>query len=514
MSDNGVLINIENISKRFGGTHALDDVSFTIKKGEVHALVGENGAGKSTLMKILAGVEKKDTGKIFIKEKEMVALRPLDARKAGISIVFQELNLFPQLNVFENIFITREMKNAVGLLAKRQMAKESIKILKSIQSDHEISPQARIENLSVADQQVVEIVRALSHGSEILILDEPNSALSLSETQALFKVINDLKSKGITVIYVSHRLEEVFTISDRISVLRDGKYMGTWDKEKTTIKEIIAAMVGKRIEELFPDRRGITSANKVILEVKKLHKKRKLGSVSFKVQEGEVLGFAGLEGCGIEDIFRILFGLEKKDGGEIIYQDKKIEKQPPWISMKKGWALVPAERHKQGLMTDWSIRDNISLPVMEKVRSKIGLISFTRVSKLANEYVGKLNIVTDSIFKKVISLSGGNQQKVVIAKWLATQPKLLILNDPTRGIDVGAKAEIYKLVDQLARSGFAILFTSSEFEEVLELSDNILVVYNGEVVHQCAGGLINKPELMSYVTGAFEKTPGQSNGFN
>jgi len=323
LSDNGVLINIENISKRFGGTHALDDVSFTIKKGEVHALVGENGAGKSTLMKILAGVEKKDTGKIFIKEKEMVALRPLDARKAGISIVFQELNLFPQLNVFENIFITREMKNAVGLLAKRQMAKESIKILKSIQSDHEISPQARIENLSVADQQVVEIVRALSHGSEILILDEPNSALSLSETQALFKVINDLKSKGITVIYVSHRLEEVFTISDRISVLRDGKYMGTWDKEKTTIKEIIAAMVGKRIEELFPDRRGITSANKVILEVKKLHKKRKLGSVSFKVQEGEVLGFAGLEGCGIEDIFRILFGLEKKDGGEIIYQDKK-----------------------------------------------------------------------------------------------------------------------------------------------------------------------------------------------
>jgi ABC-type sugar transport system ATPase subunit len=505
VSDNGILIDIENVSRRFGGTLALNDVSFTIKKGEVHALVGENGAGKSTLMKILAGVEKKDTGKIFIDKKEMVAHTPIEARKAGVSIVFQELNLFPQMNVFENIFITREKKNKIGFLLKRQMAKESIKILNNIQADHQISPQARVESLSVADQQVVEIVRALSHGSEILILDEPNSALSLSETQALFKVINDLKAKGITIIYVSHRLEEVFTISDRISVLRDGKYMGTWDKEKTTVKEIIAAMVGKRIEELFPERRTNTNANKVVLEVKDLSKRGKLKSVNFKVHEGEVLGFAGLEGCGIEDIFRILFGLEKKDTGEIFYKDKIVENQPPWVSMKRGWALVPAERHKQGLMTEWSIRDNISLPVLDKVLSSMKFISFTRVSKLANEYASKLNIVTDSIFKKVISLSGGNQQKVVIAKWLATEPKLLILNDPTRGIDVGAKAEIYKLVDQLARNGFAILFTSSEFEEVLELSDNILTVYNGEIVHQCEGGLLNKTELMAYVTGAFEK---------
>lgn len=505
MGGNSTMIKIENVNRCFGGTIALNDVSFSINKAEIHAIVGENGAGKSTLMKILAGVETKDSGKIHIKDKEIVISSPLEARNAGVSIVFQELNLFPQLTVYENIFITKLSTNAVGLLAKRKMARESVKILRNIQSDHPISPQSRIENLSVADQQVVEIVRALSQGSEILILDEPNSALSLGETQALFKVIKELKSKGITVIYVSHRLEEVFTISDKISVLRDGKYMGTWDKDKTTVKEIIAAMIGKRIEELFPERRNITEANKVIFEVNGLTKKRKLSNINFKVHEGEVLGFAGLEGCGIEDIFRIIFGLEKKDSGEIIYNNQKVEKQPPWVSMKKGWALVPAERHKQGLMTEWSLRDNISLPVLDKVLGLIGLISFNKINKLAKEYVGKLNIVTDSIFKKVISLSGGNQQKVVIAKWLATQPKLLILNDPTRGIDVGAKSEIYRLVDQLARSGFAILFTSSEFEEVLELSDNIIVVFNGEIVSTFKGGDVEKPELMSYVTGGFNR---------
>ena len=432
----------------------------------------------------------------------MTANNPIEARAAGVSIVFQELNLFPAMTVFENVFITREKKTA-GIINKAKMARESVNILHNIESDHEISPFAKVEDLTVADQQVVEISRALSYGSEILILDEPNSALSEAETLALFKVIRDLKARGITIIYVSHRLEEVFTIADRISVLRDGKYIGTYDKEKTTVKEIIAAMIGKKIEEMFPELRNVTENNKVILEIDNLKVKNKLKGISFKAHEGEVLGFAGLEGSGIDDIFRILFGLEKKESGDIVYLGTKVEKQPPWKSVKRGWALIPAERHKQGLMTEWSIRDNINLPVLEKLLMKIGLISFVKSNNFATDYSKRLNIITDSIFKKVISLSGGNQQKVVIAKWLGTKPKLLILNDPTRGIDVGSKSEIYKLIDQLARDGFAILFTSSEFEEVLELSDNINVVYKGEIVARYVGGNVKKPELMSYVTGAF-----------
>ena len=504
MDDDSTMIKIENVCKRYGGTVALDDVSFTIKKGEVHALVGENGAGKSTLMKILAGVEIKDSGKIYIKEKEMTANNPIEARAAGVSIVFQELNLFPAMTVFENVFITREKKTA-GIINKAKMARDSVKILRNIESDHEISPFAKVEDLTVADQQVVEISRALSYGSEILILDEPNSALSEAETLALFNVIRDLRAKGITIIYVSHRLEEVFTIADRISVLRDGKYINTYDKEKTTVKEIISAMIGKKIEEMFPELRNVTENNKVILEINGLKFKKRLKGISFKAHEGEVLGFAGLEGSGIDDIFRILFGLEKKESGNIVYLGAKVEKQPPWKSVKRGWALIPAERHKQGLMTEWSIRDNINLPVLEKLLMKIGLVSFVKSNNFATDHTKRLNITTDTIFKKVISLSGGNQQKVVIAKWLGTKPKLLILNDPTRGIDVGSKSEIYKLIDQLAREGFAILFTSSEFDEVLELSDNINVVYKGEIVARYAGGNVKKPELMSYVTGAFLK---------
>jgi ABC-type sugar transport system ATPase subunit len=499
------MIKFENISRRFGGTEALKSVRFTIDKGEIHALVGENGAGKSTLMKILAGVQTKDTGNITVADKELVASTPQEARRAGVSMVFQELNLFPQLTVFENIFITKEQKNKVGLLKKAKMARDSVDILSSLESEHEILPSSRIENLSVADQQVVEICRALSYGTDIIILDEPNSALSESESQALFRIIRNLSSKGITVIYVSHRLEEVFQIADRITVLRDGNYINTWNTKDTDVKEIIAAMVGRRIEEMFPPRRDVKMDSRPILQIVDLEKKDRLKKISFDLHEGEVLGFAGLEGCGIENIFQILFGLEKRDAGQIIYDGKKQEKQAPWTAMKKGWSLVPAERHKQGLMTEWSVRDNINLPILDKLLSKIGLLSMARLNRSAAKYVEKMNIITDSVDKKVLDLSGGNQQKVVIAKWLATEPKLLILNDPTRGIDVGAKSEVYKLVDELAREGFAILFTSSEFEEILELSDNIIVIYDGEIVSRFKGGDVEKPELMSYVTGSFEK---------
>ncbi|MFC2145546.1 sugar ABC transporter ATP-binding protein, partial [Actinomycetota bacterium] len=473
MKGNGQIIKIDGVSRSFGGTQALNDVSFSIDKGEIHALVGENGAGKSTLMKIIAGVQTNDSGKIIIKDEEITYADPLEARKMGVSMVFQELNLFPQLTVYENIFITKEVKSKIGVLNKRKMTRDSRDILKSLAADHEIPAYAAIESLPVADQQLVEISRAISYGTDILILDEPNSALSESESQALFKIIRGLRDKGITIIYVSHRLEEVFQIADRITVMRDGKYIDTLKVDETSVEEVIAAMVGKRIDEMFPPLRDIPKDAKLILEVKGLNKTDVLNNINFELHEGEVLGFAGLEGCGIVDIFRILFGLEKKNSGEIIYSGESYDKITPWASKKMGWSLIPAERHRQGLMTDWNIRDNLNIAIIEKLLSKIGLISYGKSNVAANESVKKLNIITDSILKKVLDLSGGNQQKVVIAKWLATNPKLLILNDPTRGIDVGAKAEVYRLIDELARQGFAIIFTSSEFEEVLELSDNI-----------------------------------------
>ena len=357
-----------------------------------------------------------------------------------------------------------------------------------------------IDTLPVADQQMVEICRAISYGTDILILDEPNSALSESESQALFKIIRGLRNKGITIIYVSHRLEEVFQIADRITVMRDGTYIDTWKVEDTSIKEVIGSMVGKRIEEMFPPLRDISKDALPILQVKDLNKTDNLKDINFDLHEGEVLGFAGLEGCGIVEIFRILFGLEKRDSGEIFYGGETYDKITPWAAKKMGWSLIPAERHRQGLMTEWSIRDNLNIAIIEKLLNKIGLISYAKSNDAANDSVKKLNIITDSILKKVLDLSGGNQQKVVIAKWLATNPKLLILNDPTRGIDVGAKAEVYRLIDELARQGFAIIFTSSEFEEVLELSDNIIVIYDGKIVSRFKGGEVKKPELMSCVT--------------
>jgi ABC-type sugar transport system ATPase subunit len=506
VNDDGAIIKVANITKRFGGTIALDNVSFEIKKGDVHAIVGENGAGKSTMMKILAGVYKEDSGKLYINGVESQINNPLQARNYGISIVFQELNLFPELTVADNIFIENEKKGPLGILKKSKMAKESAKFLKNMQQEHFIDPMAFVNELSVADQQVVEITRALSHGSEILILDEPNSALSEKESQSLFKLIRKLKDEGITIIYVSHRLEEVFDIADKITVFRDGNYIGTKNIKETTVTEVISDMIGKKISDIFPVRKTVDFGNETVLEVKNLSKRNLLEPLDFNVKKGEVLGFAGLEGCGIENMFRLLFGLEKKDSGEIYYIGKKYAKLNPWDAVDIGWGFVPAERHRQGLMLEWSIKNNIIITILKRLVSKTTFVNAQRSNKVAKEYVKKLNIITNSIDKPVKELSGGNQQKVVIAKWLATEPKLLILDDPTRGIDVGAKAEIYKLVNELAQAGFAIIFTSSEMNEIIELCDRILVVFNGKLVKTFEGYKSTaKAELTEYVTGGFQK---------
>lgn len=493
------LIRFDHIEKRFGGVIAVNDVSFSIAKGEIHAVVGENGAGKSTIMKMLAGVYQPDYGTIVLRGTPVTIRDPLHARELGVSIVFQELNLFPHLTVAANIFANREQTMAGGLLNERAMVAATRRVFADM--DIDLDPHAKVGKLSVAERQLVEIARTLEQQSEIVIMDEPNSALSASESERLFQILRRLRDRGLTVVYVSHRLEEVFAICDRISVMRDGRYQGTWRTAETTIPDIIAAMIGRRLEETFPQRPVIGDELPVRLEVKGLCPRSGIGPVDFSVREGEILGFAGLEGSGVDEVFNVLFGIGRPVSGDVICRGQPSRPSSPFQAIKQGWGLIPANRRDEGLMLDWTIRRNASLCVLDKLLDRLGLIDRGKERGLSNDYVRKLNIATDSIDKRIVNLSGGNQQKVVLAKWLATGPEILILNDPTRGVDVGAKSEIYALCDQLAREGLALLFTSSEIEETLGVCDRILVFYKGRVIREFVRGEATKADVMHWVAG-------------
>src|SRR3954447_25717542 len=493
------IIRLEGVTKRFGGITAVNDVSFGISPGEIHAVVGENGAGKSTIMKMLAGVYRPDSGELVLRGEPVVIGDPLQARKLGVSIVFQELNLFPHLTVAGNIFANRETTRGPGLIDERQMVTATRRVLAEMEVD--LDPHAKVGRLSVAERQLVEIARTLEQQSAIIIMDEPNSALSAAETERLFTLLRRLRDKGLTIIYVSHRLEEVFAIADRISVIRDGRYQGTWSIAETSIPEIIARMIGRRLGETFPHRDPVSPDAHVAVSVQGLRIGSQIGPIDFDVRAGEILGFAGLEGSGVGDVFHVLFGLVKPSAGQVTYKGRNAPPRSPFEAIKQGFALIPANRRDEGLMTSWSIRRNASLAVLDKLLDRLGLIDRGQERSLAAEYTRKLNIATDSLDKRVINLSGGNQQKVVVAKWLATGPEILVLNDPTRGIDVGAKSEIYALCDELARSGLALLFTSSEIEETLGVADRILVFYKGRVIRQFARGEATKADVMHWVSG-------------
>jgi ribose transport system ATP-binding protein len=493
------IIRLDRVVKRFGGITAVNDVSFGIARGEIHAVVGENGAGKSTIMKMLAGVHPPDSGTIVLRGEPVVIADPLHARRLGVSIVFQELNLFPHLTVAANIFANRETTIGPGLLDERQMAAATKRVLDEMEVD--LDPHAKVGNLTVAEKQLVEIARTLEQRSEIVIMDEPNSALSAAETERLFTLLRRLRDNGLTVIYVSHRLEEVFAIADRISVIRDGRFQGTWAIAETTIPDVIAQMIGRRLEETFPHRDPIPAEARVAVAVSGLRVEPRVGPVDFEVRAGEILGFAGLEGSGVGEVFRVLFGLTRPTAGQVVYKGRATPPRSPFEAIRQGLALIPANRRDEGLMTSWSIRRNASLAVLDKLLDRLGLIDRSRERGLANEYVRLLNVATDSIDKRVINLSGGNQQKVVVAKWLATGPEILILNDPTRGIDVGAKSEIYALCDELARRGLALLFTSSEIEETIGVCDRILVFHKGRIIREFARGEATKADVMHWVAG-------------
>ncbi|MFN8592626.1 MAG: sugar ABC transporter ATP-binding protein [Thermomicrobiales bacterium] len=493
------IIRLDRVTKRFGGITAVNDVSFGIASGEIHAVVGENGAGKSTIMKMLAGVHRPDSGALVLRGEPVTISDPLHARKLGVSIVFQELNLFPHLTVAGNVFSNREETFGPGLLNERRMVDATRRVLGEMGVD--LDPHAKVGGLTVGERQLVEIARTLDQQSDIIIMDEPNSALSAAESERLFALLRRLRDKGLTIIYVSHRLEEVFAISDRISVIRDGRYHGTWPIAETTIPEIISRMIGRRLGDTFPRREPIPSAARVALEVRGLQAGDRVGPVGFTVRAGEILGFAGLEGSGITEVFNVLFGLARPTQGNVIYKGLAAAPRSPFDAIRQGFALIPANRRDEGLMTRWSIRRNASLAVLDRLIDRLGLIDRVAERGLASDYVKKLNVATDSIDKRVVNLSGGNQQKVVVAKWLATGPEILILNDPTRGIDVGAKSEIYALCDELARQGLALLFTSSEIEETLGVSDRILVFHKGRVIREFTRGEATKADVMHWVAG-------------
>lgn len=469
------LLKIEKVSKSFPGVKALDQVSFNLKSGEVHALLGENGAGKSTLMKILGGVYTRDEGSYEVFGKKVDDLTPKKAEALGISIIHQELNLCEHLSVAENIFLGREDVK-FAMLAQREMNHKTTEILNELNID--LDPKTLVGDLPVSKKQMVEIAKALSTNAKILIMDEPTSALTDREIEDLFKIIKRLKSNGCGIVYISHRLEELEQITDRISIFRDGKYIITKDFADTDLDEVISYMVGREIKEKFP-KVSVPKGNK-ILEVKNLSSGM-VKDVSFDLYAGEIIGFAGLMGAGRTELVRALFGAEAIDEGQIILDGREIKIHSPHNAISNGIVLGPEDRKLEGLCGKLSIRENIGLANLDKISNRAGVVSRKKERDLALKAIEDLQIKTPSMDQLAQNLSGGNQQKIVVGKWLVRNSRVVIFDEPTRGIDVAAKVSIYHIMNQLKEAGIGVIFVSSEMPEVMGMSDRILVMCDGKI---------------------------------
>jgi ribose transport system ATP-binding protein len=469
-------VEMTNITKSFGGVHALNNVSFKIKPGEIHALVGENGAGKSTLMKILAGAYQKDKGEIKIDGKAVNISSPHAGRKLGIAIIYQEFALAPDLTVAENIYLDH-LSSKKGLINWSQLYRKAGDLIKGI--GFEINPRSIVGQLSVAYQQVVEITKALSENAKILILDEPTSVLAPREVQHLFEILRKLKQQNVSIIYISHRLDEVFKIADTITVIKDGCVMGTAGPTDVTTDDIINMMIGRKLTTMFPQRK--TRIGKEIFRVESLNRGNKVKDVSFSVRAGEVLGIAGLVGSGRTETVRAIFAADSPDTGKIILDDNVLKIDSPRDAVRAGIGFVPEDRKAQGAVLSMSVRANVTMPSLHNVTAKLGLIKKTKEKKITQDLIRKLTIKTTSTETNVTDLSGGNQQKVVLAKWFGTDCKVIILDEPTRGVDVGAKVEIYNLINELADRGLAIIVISSEMVEVIGICDRVLVMREGRI---------------------------------
>ncbi|WP_353854380.1 sugar ABC transporter ATP-binding protein [Bacillus sp. Bos-x628] len=489
-------IEMHNIHKAFGKNTVLSGVTFDLVTGEVHALMGENGAGKSTLMNLLTGLYSLDQGTIKIDGKETAFKNPKEAEQHGIAFIHQELNIWPDMTVLENLFIGKEIHTKLGLLDTKKM-----KTLAQTQLDRlsvNLSLDQEAGSCSVGQKQMIEIAKALMTDAKVIIMDEPTAALTDREIEKLFQVIKSLKKEGVSIVYISHRMEEIFTICDRITIMRDGKTVDTKAIPETDFHEVVKKMVGRELTDRYPER--TPSTGDVVLEVKHATKKGLFQDITFSVKAGEIVGVAGLMGAGRTEIMQSLFGLNPLDQGEIWVHGKKAVIKKPSDAVKLGIGLITEDRKDEGLMLDASIRENIGLPNLESFSPK-GLIDKKTEQEFVDLLIKRLTIKTASSEISARSLSGGNQQKVVIAKWIGIQPKVLILDEPTRGVDVGAKREIYQLMNELTDRGVAILMVSSELPEVLGMSDRILVIHEGTI-----GGELDKTEatqerIMTLATG-------------
>jgi ribose transport system ATP-binding protein len=491
-----VLLEMKNIHKAFPGVKALDNVQLNVRAGEVHILLGENGAGKSTLMKILAGVHQADKGTIHIEGKQVDIKSTKDAQKHGIGIIFQEFNLIPHLSVAENIFFGRVPRFLSSIVNRKKLFEDTTRILNELQLD--ISPKTLVKDLGVAEQQMVEIAKALSINSKILIMDEPTAALTEQEIDKLFERIHNLKKKGVGIIYISHRLEEFARIADRVTIMRDGRYITTVDFDKSSIDELIGLMVGRSLEDKFPKDTTIKKGRE-ILKVENLSTKDKLKKVSFSLQAGEVLGISGLMGSGRTELARAIFGADPISEGQIYIDGEKVKINSPREAIERGISYLSEDRKKNGVALNLSIRENITMANLKAIASG-GVINQKHEINTAEEFIKNLNIKTPSMEQKVKFLSGGNQQKVIIAKWLHTKTKIFIFDEPTRGIDVGAKIEVYQLINKLAREGNAVIMISSEMPEILGLSDRILVMNEGKCTAILDRKEATQEKVMYYAT--------------
>lgn len=486
-------VEFKNISKAFVGVQALQDINFRANGGEVCALLGENGAGKSTLLKILSGDQRPDTGCCCIDGEDLVFNSPIEALKKGISVIYQERQLVKTLTVTENIFMEDLPARKMGIIDYAKARAEAQKIIDTFQLP--IKATDRVEDLSIAHQQMVEIMKAYRRNSQIIAFDEPTASLTDTEIETLFKLIMRLKEEGKVVLYVSHRLKELFQITDRIVVLKDGRLVTTVNTKETNNNELIRYMVGRDLGDVFNNLQRNTRYGDVVLEVKNLTNKY-IQDVSFKLRSGEVLGFAGLVGAGRTETVRAVYGADKIDSGEIYIEGKKVTIRKPSDAIKYGIGLCPEDRKEQGLILHRSIRENITVPIL-KLISKRGVIDSRKEKGIAKEAIAKYNIKTHSMEKVTIELSGGNQQKVILGRWLSSKPKILILDEPTKGIDVGSKAEIYQMVCDLAKMGIGVIFISSELTEVINVCDNIIVMREGKITGMLPREEVTEEKVLS-----------------
>ena len=509
---NGLLLEMHGISKAFPGVQALSNVDFTARRGEVVALIGENGAGKSTLMKVLGGVYRSDEGRIVLRGEEVDFRSPHDAQEKGVSTIYQELNLTSNQTVAENIFLGRQPKlpgllGTFGLVDRKAERAGALEHLQHLGVP--INPRALISDLSVAKQQLVEIAKALSFHSDILIMDEPTAALPEEEVHRLFTLIRSLKEQGLAIIFVSHRLEEVMEIADRVVVLRDGQLVGDVPIDEVTVQEIIHMMVGRTITDFYV--KDQIAPGEVVLEVRGLSRAGVLSDINFKIRAGEIVGLGGLIGAGRTETARAIFGVDHIDGGQVFVDGKPVRITSARSAIQHGIGYVPEDRKEQGLILIMAVRENISLAKLPDM-TDWGWIKRGQVNHLAVSMVDQLQIRTPSLSQPVMYLSGGNQQKVVVSKWLALNPRVLILDEPTRGVDVGAKAEIHNLINQLAKEGIAVLLISSELPELLGMSDRVLVMCRGQIAGELQRDDFSQEAVIALASGTGQADNTNHNG--